>query len=334
MFAIAADIGGTNTRIACLNFAENKQHVLATETYQSQEFTDIESVIDQFIHQNQISDTIDIACFAIAGPVKNAEVSVTNLTWQISAAKLKEKFNTEYVFLLNDFSAIAYAIDTLDDTSCLTLQQGRNNGNNDVAIIGAGTGLGSCHVIKVDNQIIPLASEAGHASFSPQNHIQAEILQWLWQKNDFVSVESLVSGRGIVNIYQFLKHKAIVKEDMNIAEKISTDDAAKVISENYSKDELCQQTIDLFLELYGAAVRNIVLHYYPLSTVYIAGGIGLKIKQQLKSGKFINAFNHSEKMLHNLKQVEIKLLLDENPGLTGAINYCQLISQEKNIRSE
>ena len=324
MNVIAGDVGGTNTRLVYAEITKSNTRTVAKQVYKSEEYSGLEQIIDHFLAEQKIEVKIDAICLGIAGPVKAGEVAVTNLPWHVSENSLKKKYSTNQVALLNDFAAIAYAIPYFDSEDVFTLQQGVEEGLKNVAIVGAGTGLGSCHVITENNVIKPLASEAGHCSFSAENNLQCELLQWMWQKNKFVSVESLVSGRGIFSIYQFLKYKEVAVENVLIAEKMNQYDPARVISEHANEDKLCQRTIELFVEIYAAAIRNVILHYYPLSGIYIAGGIALKIRRFMESAKFIETFTKNDAMQDNLKSITINLILDENPGLKGVLSYCRL----------
>ncbi len=321
---IAGDIGGTHTRLVCVEMTNSKTQTIAKQVYKSEEYSGLEQIIDKFLSENMIDEDIAAICLGIAGPVKAGEVAVTNLPWHVSENGLKKKYAINQVALLNDFAAIAYAIPSFDSNDILTLQQGVNEASQSVAIVGAGTGLGSCHVIIENNVIKPLTSEAGHCSFTPENNLQCELLQWMWQKNKFVSVESLVSGRGIFSLYQFLKYKEVAVENNRVADKFEQHDPARVISEHANEDELCRLAIELFVEIYAAAIRNIILHYYPLSSIYIAGGIALKIRRFMESTKFIESFTNNDAMQDNLKSITINLILDENPGLKGVLSYCRL----------
>ena len=323
MNVIAGDIGGTNTRLVYAEITKSNTRIVTMQVYKSEEYSRLEQIIDIFLEEQKIETKIDAICLGIAGPVKAGEVAVTNLPWHVSENSLKEKYATKQVALLNDFAAIAYAIPSFDSTDIFTLQQGIEENLQSVAIVGAGTGLGSCHVITENNAIKPLASEAGHCSFSAENNLQCELLQWMWQKNTFVSVESLVSGRGIASIYQFLKYKEVAVENTLVAEKINQHDPARIISEHANEDELCQRTIELFVEIYAATIRNVILHYYPLSSIYIAGGIALKIRHFMED-RFIESFTKNDAMRDNLESITINLILDENPGLKGVLSYCRL----------
>ena len=323
MIIIAGDIGGTHTRLLCVEMTSAVTQTLARQTYQSKNYSGLEQIVDQFISDNHITE-INAICLGVAGPIKVGEVAVTNLPWHVSEKSLKKKYAIKQVTLLNDFAAIAYAIPSFESHELLTLQQGVDDGPQSFAIVGAGTGLGSCHVITDNNVIKPLGSEAGHCSFAPENNQQCELLQWMWQTKQFVSVESLVSGRGIASIYQFLKYKKMAVENNLVAEKFKDHDPARVITEHANEDELSQFSVELFVEIYAAAIRNIILHYHPLSSIYIAGGIALKIRNFIESEKFIDSFMNNEVMHDYLKSISIKLVLDENPGLKGVLEYCHL----------
>lgn len=329
MRIIAGDIGGTNTRLV---FAENNastRRVLVEKHYPSAEFNDFVEVLKLFLSEHDISLPVDAACFAIAGPVESAVVSVTNLPWVIHQTQLCELLQTPNVALINDFVAVAYGIPGLDETDFLLLQQGlaaeEKAINPDAAVVGAGTGLGVAHLVWQKDHYKPYSSEAGHVGFAPENVLQTELLSWMQQKHDHVSLEWLLSGKGLVTIYHFLHQVTGLQESPDIYEAMQDTDPARAISEfaYRQKDELCQTTLEMFIDIYGAAAGNAALHYYPIGVLYIAGGIAAKIKDSMVDGRFTAAFNNKGAMSSVMQKIAIKLIKQDKVGLHGALSYAE-----------
>ena len=327
MKILAGDIGGTNTRLLLADIDESGRHILAEKNYLSADYDGLIQVINIFLSDIGIQAPVDAACFAVSGPVENGFVSVTNLPWVISEEQLGEILQTNNVKLINDFVAVSYGISELHDTDMLVLQQGISNKdrtiNPSAAIIGAGTGLGVSHRVWLNDNYQVLPSEAGHAGFAPGNEQQLKLLAWLQKEYSYVSLGMLLSGRGLPIIYKFLHEETGLPESTDINEAMRKGDPAQIITERalLNTDELCQKTLDFFIDIYGASAGNVALHYYPVDEIYIAGGIAVKIKDRLMSQRFINAFVNKGLLSSNMKKITIKLITQDKVGLYGALSY-------------
>ncbi|VAW61893.1 Glucokinase [hydrothermal vent metagenome] len=332
MKLLAADIGGTNARFIYMDIAESKKNVLAEKSYLSGKYTDFTSLLNVFLAEHNIKEAIDAACFAVAGPVKSGEASVTNLPWVINERQLRAILKIPRVQLINDFIAVAYGVSTLSNTDVIILQQGQNNNDlqkNDAAVIGAGTGLGASHLVCKEGHYQAYASEAGHAGFSPQNALQNRLLNWLQEQQHYVCLEMLLSGGGLKKIYRFLSEVELLPESAAVKKAMQSTGPAQVITEYALKqnDELCQKALACFIDIYGAAAGDIVLHYYPLKELYIAGGIAAKISNKMADGRFIEAFVNKGLMSSNMKEITVKLVCDEKTGLYGALLCAQSLTE-------
>lgn len=325
MKLLAGDIGGTNTRLLYAEVNAKGRHVISEKSYASSEYSEFNQVLTTFLHEHNITDTIDAACFSVAGPVLSGIVTVTNLPWVISENELGKTFKIAKVKLINDFISVVYGIAELKDIDTVTLQQGdikNSSVNPDAVVIGAGTGLGVAHRIWLNDHYHALSTEAGHAGFAPENEQQCQLLQSLQKTQSHVSLENILSGKGLVTIYNCLHEQEKLTESSSVAEAIKNNNPSQVITEYAlaDSDELCQKTLECFIDIYGAAAGNATLHFYPVDEVYIAGGIAPKIKDKLMGQRFINAFNNKGLMSTNMKQITIKLILQENIGLYGALS--------------
>ena len=332
MFLLAGDIGGTNSRLICAEISDSGRHILAEKNYLSAEHSGLVEIIDIFLSTHDITTAIDAACFAVAGPVEFGIASVTNLPWIISEQELSKQLHSPRVKLINDFVAAAYGLSELKESDMLVLQNAKAcEGellNPDAAIIGAGTGLGAAHLVWLNDHYQVYPSEAGHAGFAPENELQCELLAWMQSKHLHVSVEMLLSGSGLINIYQFLHQVKGIAETPAINHAMKKSDPAKVITDSAlaDEDDLCQKTLDCFIDIYAAAASNIALHYYPIGQLYIAGGIAPKIRSKISEQGFIDTFRNKGLMSSNMEKITIKLICQNKVGLYGALSLAQYAS--------
>jgi len=331
MLVLVGDIGGTQSRLLLADVNGSDWELVTEQTYFSAEYQNLIHVIQTFLQQNNIISPIDAACFAVAGPVKSRSVSITNLPWIVNEKELSDMLYTPRVKLINDFIAVAYGVSELQDKDVLLLQQGRleqnKNVSADAVVIGAGTGLGMAHLAWLNDHYEAFSSEVGHTGFAPENKQQTELLTWLQNVHSHVSLEMVLSGRGIVNIYHFLHQECGITQSPKIKQAMLESDPAQVISEAAlsGKDELCQKTLNCFVDIYGSAAGNAALIYYPVSHVYIAGGIAAKIKDQIIGRRFIDAFTNKGLMSANMEKITIKLITEEKVGLYGALSIIRTL---------
>lgn len=324
MNILTGDIGGTNTRLLFAQMNGTVCEHVHEASYLSHKYKDLVDVVHQFLSDFSIKVEIDAACFAVAGPIVNGSVSVTNLPWVLSEKQLKADLKTTHLKLINDFYAVAVGISELNENDYLVLQHGQNLTDSfhpDAAVIGAGTGLGAAHLVWMKDHYQAFTSESGHTGFAPENRLQSELLMWMQRQHSHVSLEMILSGKGLTTIYHFLREMKPFKESINVAAEMETKDPAEVITEYAlaEKDELCQATLDCFIEIYGAAAGNVALNYYPVTDLYIAGGIAAKIKAKLMSPAFIQAFVDKGLLSSAMRKVNIKLITLEKVGLYGAL---------------
>ncbi|MFO7603615.1 MAG: glucokinase [Gammaproteobacteria bacterium] len=322
MRLLAADIGGTNTRFLSADLRDGSLRIDTEKSYPSTAYAEFQQVLHAFLDDSGLQGKIDAACLAVAGPVQAGVVSVTNLPWVIRETDVQARLNTPKVKLINDFSAVGYGVGALNAADLLVIQEGAQQAlHPEAAIIGAGTGLGIAHRVWRTDHYQVLSSEAGHVGFAPETPQQTALLSWLQQHYAHVSVEMLLSGSGLLLIYQYLHATSGITASASIQQAMQQNDPAQVITQYAltENDALCQLTLAYFVEIYGAAAGNAALYYYPVQEVYIAGGIAQKIKSQMTHGAFTAAFCNKGPLSANMKQISIKLILQEKVGLYGAL---------------
>ena len=337
MNILVGDIGGTFSRLMLFDVQKENHIILAEKTYQNHDFSSLTGVIKYFFSEHNFEAAVYSSCLAVAGPVIQGEVSVTNLPWNVTEKELGVLLNTPRVKLINDFISVAYGLTSLNPDDIVVLQKGKMSieeiDKPTIAVIGAGTGLGATHLGYLDNHYHAFPSEAGHAGFAPETRQQTALLAWLQKKYNHVSLEMILSGRGLATIYEFLHETEKLKESEEVKKALRNKEPAKVISEYGIKgmDKLCERTLECFVDIYGGAAGNIALHYFPLNEVYIAGGIAVKIKNKMIEPRFIHAFNSKGLMSDNMKNISVKLVLNDKVGVYGALGYIQSVYSSNSV---
>jgi glucokinase len=330
---LAGDIGGTKTILRLVESSDSLGlKTLYEESYRSGDFPDLVPIVQKFLAATNTS-TPEKACFAIAGPVVQNTAKLTNLAWFLDTERLAQQLNIPAISLINDFAAVGYGIFGLTTQDLVTLQVGKYQTDAPMAVIGAGTGLGQGFLIKQGNQYQVFPSEGGHADFAPRNELEFQLLKYLLAKHDIqrASVERVVSGLGITSIYQFLRDRQIDTENPEIAQIVRTweqeagkaektvDPGAAIGSAALAKcDRLSEQTIQLFIEAYGAEAGNLALKLLPYGGLYIAGGIAPKILPLMQNGSFMLNFTQKGRMRSLLEEIPVHIILNQQVGLIGA----------------
>ncbi|KYC39273.1 glucokinase [Scytonema hofmannii PCC 7110] len=330
---LAGDIGGTKTILRLVEVSEQLLlHNVYEERHRSGDFPDLVPMVREFL-KNSGGLLPQKACFAIAGPVVDNTAKLTNLAWFLDAKRLQEELGIAQVRLINDFAAVGYGVLGLSPQDILTLQPGKPNSNAPIAIIGAGTGLGQGFLIKQGSSYQIFPSEGGHADFGPRTELEFQLLKYLLDKHDIqrVSVERVVSGLGIVAIYQFLRDRQTTAESPEIAQIVRTweqeagkqeksvDPGAVIGKAALQKsDRLSEQTIELFVGAYGAEAGNLALKLLPYGGLYLAGGIAPKILPLIQEDKFMLNFTQKGRMRSLLEDIPVHVILNQEVGLIGA----------------
>ncbi|KJH71030.1 glucokinase [Aliterella atlantica] len=340
---LAGDIGATKTILRLVESQATSgdrqlpnQTTLHEQTYPSQEFADLVPMVGKFLGEAQQQGsqiTPEKACFGIAGPVVNNTSKLTNLNWNLEASRLERELQVAQVALINDFVAVGYGVLGLSEEDLHTLQPGTPNTDAPIAVIGAGTGLGQGFVIPQSGSYRVFATEGGHSSFAPRTQLEFDLLQYILEKNNInrVSVERVVSGIGIVAIYQFLRDRKIYPESSSLAEVYKTWEreigqaeksvnlAGEISKAAINKqDALAQKTMEIFIEAYGAEAGDVALKFLPYGGLYIAGGIAAKNLPLMQQGNFLQAFLSKGRMHSLLEQVPIHIVLNPQVGLIGS----------------
>lgn len=313
----AGDVGGTKTRLAIFDVAGVQLTAVAEKSYPSQSHASLRKIISQFLAE--FPEPVEVACFGVAGPVRNNTSNATNLPWHISATEIAERFDFKRVALLNDLEANAWGIASLSAEDFHVLNEGIADPQGNAAIIAAGTGLGEAGMCFDGQGWRPFATEGGHTSFSPSSEQEIDLLMFLKNQYQHVSWERVLAGPGLVRVYEFLRNYHQCDVPLWLLEQMQQGDPAAAISlaAQQRKDDICEEALELFVHLYGAEAGNLALKIMATAGLYIGGGIAPKILDWLKTGAFMDAFLSKGRMRPLLEKMPVKVILNDKTALYG-----------------
>jgi glucokinase len=222
--------------------------------------------------------------------------------------------------VINDLEAAAAGLHGLPAGMRVTLHPGSPDPAGNAALIAPGTGLGEAGLFHDGRRHRPFATEGGHASFAPRGPRQRNLLRHLARRHGHVSWERVVSGPGLVAIYEFLLRRDPAPEPEWLAEARRRGDAAAIISAAGidGRSATCRQALDLFVDCLGSETGNLALKVMATGGVFIAGGIAPKILPRLRDGRLVRAFLAKGRMLPLLAAMPVHVVLEPRLALVGA----------------
>jgi len=315
---LAGDVGGTKTSVGLFVTGKKRPEPLVVESFASREAPHLENIVEQFLKSHPAS--ISSACFGIAGPVINGRCRATNLPWVVSEAQMKRRFHWRHVRLFNDLAAAAVAVPLLRRSEQVFLNKGIVQKKGNLALLSPGTGLGQAMLIYKDGVYVPLSSEGGHVGFSPTTEAEIELWRYLRKKYGHVSVERVLSGPGLVNVYSWLRDSGRFEEPLWLKALMKEGDPAKAISENAlrRRQALCVESLRSYVSMLGSAAGNLALTSMAVGGIYLGGGIPPKILPALKKGAFLKAFMAKGRFADFLAQIPVRVILNDKAALLGA----------------
>ncbi|MFA5824632.1 MAG: glucokinase [Gallionellaceae bacterium] len=317
-YFLAGDIGGTKTLLQIFAVGEARVPLLR-KSYPSAGYAGLVEIVAEFLREADVQD-ISAACLALAGPVSGRKVTLTNLPWVVDADALALRFDIARVSLINDFEAVGLGVAALESADLLPLQQGVAHEHGVRIVVGAGTGLGVAWLTWQGEGYAVHPSEGGHMDFAPTDDVQYALLQYLQQRHGHVSYERIVSGPGLVAMYEFLRDSGRATPSAELIAAMLAGDGAAAIASFASEpgEVIAIQALELFTQIYGAFVGNVALATLPRGGIYVAGGIAAKIATQMQSGAFMRAFLDKGRFHGLLSTLPLSIVTNPQIGLLGA----------------
>ncbi len=321
---LAGDIGGTNTRLAVHTLKSGAKEPMANATFASASYATLESLVAEFLETLDID--VVMACFGVAGPVRHGRARVTNLPWRLDEDALAAAIGVKRVVLLNDLVSTAYGTLSLSDDDVHVVNKGLDAKGDARAVLAPGTGLGVAYMVPSSTGYRVYPSEGGHADFAPADERQRKLLGFLQQRfSGHVSYERVCSGIGIPNIARFLSAEYPSVIDPVIGKIDTYDDPTPVILEaglsSRTDAPLCAQSVDLFIEILGAAAGNTALHYLATGGLYLGGGLPPRLIDRIDDGVFMSAFTAKGRMSDLLFDTPVYVVKDTRTSLSGVAWY-------------
>ena len=314
---LAGDIGGTNARLAYFQPQNGHLQLVSERVYPSREHSELGEIVSQFLKDSGTRP--EAACFGIAGPVRNGRVETSNLPWVIEQSRLAKQIQLPATLLINDLEASAWGIGALAAGDLVPLNKVPGPVVGNQAVVAPGTGLGEAGLFWDGTRHHVFACEGGHTDFAPRNDVEIELLRFLKARFGHVSYERILSGPGLVNVYDFLRDSNPASESSALAEAMQKGDAAAEISKAaLAGDTLAGSALDLWVDVYGAEASNLGLKIMSTGGLFLAGGISPKILPKLESPAFMKAFLDKGRMAPLIEAMPVCVVMNEKAGLLGA----------------
>jgi glucokinase len=314
---LAGDIGGTNARLAYFQSQNGSLRLVSERIFPSRQYGNLGEIASKFLQES--SEHPEVACFGIAGPVRNGRVETSNLPWMIEQSSLAEQIHVPATLLINDLEANAWGIGALGAADLTPLNRVAPAIGNQ-AVIAPGTGLGEAGLFWDGSRHEIYASEGGHTDFAPQGDLQIELLRFLARRFGHVSYERILSGPGLVNVYEFLKDRGCAEEPADFADQLKQGDTAAAISRTALEgtNALAEKALDLWIAVYGAEAGNLALKAMATGGIFLGGGISPKILLKLNGPTFINAFLDKGRLRHLVEGISVQVITNDKAALMGA----------------
>jgi glucokinase len=325
---LAGDIGGTNARLAFFKSQNGNLTLAAQGVFPSREHRGLDEIVAKFVESQGTHP--DVACFGVAGPVRNGRVETSNLPWTVEASRLANELHLPSAMLINDLEANAWGIACLKEEDLIVLNRVKGTPVGNQAVISAGTGLGEAGLYWDGKGYDIFASEGGHCDFAPRTELEIELLRYLTARFGHVSFERIVSGPGLINVYRFLRDTHRAEEPAWLTEEIAHGDPAAVISRNAvaGKSALAVQALDLWISIYGAEAGNLALKLMATGGVFLGGGIAPKVAPKLSGPLFMQAFLGKGRLQALLESIPVKVITNDKIALLGAARYAMTKGQQ------
>ena len=306
---MVGDVGGTNARFALV--VSGNSELTNIKTLQCRKFETIQDAIHSYL--SSIDNVqIESASIATAGTTHLDVFKLVNNDWTINKANVSIALNHIEVKWINDFSAQALATTSLTNDDVIILNKGIIQQDRVKLVIGPGTGLGTCGLIKSAERWVPLPAQGGHSTFAPNSSLEIEILTILKKQFGHVSVERVLSGGGIVNLYKALCQINAKEPLFNTPAEISS---AAIQSK---PDQVAKDTLQLFCQIFGSVTGTIALTTGCLGGIYITSDLVRNFLDFFIESEFLKSFEDKGRLQYYMSDIPIFISKKENMGLIGS----------------
>ena len=307
---LVADIGGTNARFALLR--DGRPDPASIRSLRGDDYASLEAAVRAYLSGfpgGQVTE----AAIAIANPITGDQVRMTNRDWSFSIEGMRQSLGLDRLLMLNDFAALAWSLPSLAPAELRQVGGGTAVDAAPRALIGPGTGLGVSGLVPIPGGgWVPLQTEGGHVNFSPRTEREADILRLVWRQHRHVSVERLVSGMGMGNLY------AAIAELEGRPDQLPPPPAEITRRGLEDGDVLCREVLSTFCSMLGTAAGNLALTLGARGGVYVCGGIVPRLGDFFDASPFREAFESKGRFEAYLSPIPVYVMTAEYAALSGA----------------
>ncbi|UTW04303.1 glucokinase [Amphritea atlantica] len=307
-YALVGDIGGTNARFALVR--PGAVVLESVHTLQCSDYSNIDAACRAYFDQVGITG-IERACLAFACPVQGEQIKMTNNHWHFTRTDLAQQLGLKQLKLVNDFTAMALGMLHIGEDEKIQVGSGHSLEGAARLVIGPGTGLGVSGLVKANDDWIPLSTEGGHISFAPADEVEIDLWRALVARFGRVSVERILCGQGLLNLYQILSAQQ--------GSEVRCQSPAEVsVAAVEGDDPVAVESLQRFCRILGNVAGDNVLTLGARGGVYLCGGILPKVAEFFLQSGFRRAFEDKGRFVDYMQNVPVWLCTAENPGLLGA----------------
>jgi glucokinase len=306
--ALIGDIGATNARFA---LAEGPNRMTAPRVFPTDEYATLADAIGAYLANEQPATAPDQAVLAVASPITDDRVTLTNHPWSFSIAALQQRLGLRHLRLINDFVACALALPHLRRRDRRQIGRGDPVAGAPIGVLGPGTGLGVSALLPLGHDYVPLQSEGGHVTMAAENAREDAVLAIMRGRFDHVSAERILSGPGLVNLYNALCELSGTPATALTAAQITDPRLEK-------EDPRAREAKAIFCDMLGGVAGNLALTLGARGGVYIAGGIVPKLGGYINRSQFRTRFESKGRLSAYLQSIPTYVVVHPWPALIGA----------------
>ena len=305
---LLGDIGGTNARFALVH--GDQQPITHEVTLPTGQYPDLAAAAQTYLRQVG-HPAVTQACIAIANPIDGDVLKMTNNHWQFSIEATRQALGLDNLLMLNDWEAMAMAAPALSGSDLEQIGPGEPVTDAPKGLIGPGTGLGVSSLVRSRRgDWVPIAGEGGHASLSPTCEREADILRILWRTHAHVSVERVVSGMGLENLYRAICELNGTEAEALVAAQVTE----RALAAN---DVACEEALERMCRLLGNAAANLAVTLGARGGIYIGGGVIGRLGDYFAQSGFRAAFEAKGRFENYMRRIPTYVIRAEQPALIG-----------------
>jgi glucokinase len=304
---LVGDIGGTNARFGLV---EPDGTLLHSSVLADADYPGLGEAIEAYLGGRGGLPRPRQGAIAVASPIAGDEVRMTNHPWAFSISELRTRLGFERLEVINDFTAQALALPHLGPDDKMTVGGGEARPQTPIGILGPGSGLGVSGLIPMGGRWVPLSGEGGHATMAPATERESAVLSEMRRHFDHVSAERVLSGPGLVNLYN-----ALAAVDGVPASQYTAAQITDVEVEN--QDPRCRETTGMFCAMLATIAGDLALTLGAKGGVYIGGGIVPRLGERFAASQFRERFEAKGRFRDYLAEIPTFVVTHKLPAFLG-----------------